>query len=133
LTEAEDVFRAFLDRANGHDIAGMQDLVADELFYRNPLMGVSDKEGLRKFQAGLFEGLPDIECHLDRLVSEGGVVMAECTVTGTHTGNLFTIPATNRKLVLPVVFVFDVAKGKIQKWSSYFDATEMMRQLGVIK
>jgi len=114
VTDAEGLWKCFIELANRHDADGIQELLADDMTYFSPFMGPGqrDKMGMRSFQAGLYTAFPDLTYHVERVLSQGGVVMAECLVTGTHTGDLFGIPASNRNASVPVVFVLDIVEGK---------------------
>ena len=68
---------------------------------------------------------------IDRLIGEGDVVAAKLQVTGTHSGNLYGIPATGKSFDIASTAVFTVEDGKIVE--SWFMAEEarLLRQLGV--
>jgi predicted ester cyclase len=51
---------------------------------------------------------------------------------GTHTGNLFGIPATGRAATIVANVAFHVADGKVSKLTGVFDEAGMLRQLGVL-
>ena len=70
---------------------------------------------------------------VERTVSEGNTVEGECTVTGTHRGELAGVPATNKSVKVPVLFIVDYENGKAKRWSSYLDAATLLRQIGAMK
>jgi steroid delta-isomerase-like uncharacterized protein len=62
--------------------------------------------------------------HQDHAVWEG-------TFVGQHIGEFAGIPATGNQVRVPLVIVYDVAHGQIQKARIYLDMASMMAQLGV--
>jgi steroid delta-isomerase-like uncharacterized protein len=63
-------------------------------------------------------------------------VVSEHVGRGTHTGPLSTptgtIPATHRKVQLPLAEVTQLRDGKIVRMRAYWDTGTLMRQLGVM-
>lgn len=49
------------------------------------------------------EGFPDIEFSLHELVAGDDVVMAELTISGTHTGEFMGITPTYREIEIPAI------------------------------
>jgi predicted ester cyclase len=88
-------------------------------------------EGVTRFYAGLFEGVPDATFDLKAaFVGENGVV-EESVLLGRQTGVLFDIPAGGRTLALPltIVFPYDAEAGRFSGERLYFDLGTLQRQL----
>ena len=127
------VFRAAMEQASRRDHEGFEKYLADEVTFINPMAGTTNKAGFRNFHTGLWTGIPDINYRVDRTIAQGDTVVGECTVTGTHKGELAGVAASNRQIEVPVVFVVDFADGKAKRWNSYLDTATLLRQIGAMK
>lgn len=136
---AEDTIRKGLDAFNRHDpdaFAAMYtpDALAYDPQYPEPVRG---KEALRKDIEDFFTAFPDIHLTLTDILSKGNTVAFAVSVTGTHKGPLSgpagTIPATNRRVEMPVaVFARANAQDLIVEERRYYDMAGMMQQLGLM-
>ena len=61
---------------------------------------------------------------------ERGLGFIEFTFRGRHTGALMAIQPTGREVEVPMLGVYEVASGKIQRARLYYDMATLMRQLG---
>jgi uncharacterized protein len=75
--------------------------------------------------------MPDVNFELvDVFIGDNGVV-EESVMVGTHTGNLFGLPATGRAIRLPLTIVFPIHAGRIEGERMYFDLGSLERQMGL--
>lgn len=132
MTANEKVVRAVLEAINRHDPDADQPYLAEDLVYRNPAFGETDKPGWRAFHVGRYDTFPDFRISVERTLSAGDTVVMEARCTGTHRGELAGIPPSNRAVEWPVAFVVDVANGKVRRWHSYYDAATVLRQIGAL-
>ena len=72
---------------------------------------------------------PDFHNRIDALVAEGDTVVARLTYTGTHSGELFGIGPTGRRVTYVGVAVFRVEAGVIADGWVLGDVHGLMRQL----
>jgi steroid delta-isomerase-like uncharacterized protein len=79
----------------------------------------------------LFAGLPDLKFNVDETVSEGDKLVVYWTIAGTHRGELFGVPATNRKVSISGVTMSQIADGKILESTVIWDRLALMKQLGI--
>jgi steroid delta-isomerase-like uncharacterized protein len=79
--------------------------------------------------AGAF---PDAKIDIRKIHVAGDVAVVEFQASGTQDGDLMGIPATGRKVTMPVVTVLEIRDGKIQAEREYTDLANMMQQLGVM-
>jgi steroid delta-isomerase-like uncharacterized protein len=131
MADNEQQLRKLTELANQHDVEAIQGLLADDMRFTNPITGASDKEGMRTIHSTLFKAFPDIRYGVDRMIVSGNTYVMECTLTGTHQGDLMGMPPTNNRMDLPAAFVVDMKDGNVARWNSYFDVATLMRQLGV--
>ncbi|OLC10826.1 MAG: hypothetical protein AUH39_00965 [Chloroflexi bacterium 13_1_40CM_67_9] len=126
-------FRAAMVAASARDHERFEAHLRDDVTFINPMVGTVDKAGFRAFHTALWTGLPDINYKVERTVSERNAVVGECTVTGTHRGELAGVAATNKPVKVPVTFIVDYENGKVKRWSSYLDTATLLRQIGAMK
>lgn len=90
-------------------------------------------EGLKMFIRALRQGIPDLQCPMEEVVTEGDRVAGRFTLQGTHAGDLFGIPATGKAIRVGVMVIarFNEAGKWVEDWNSW-DQLGMLQQLGVI-
>ncbi|MFQ6043361.1 MAG: ester cyclase, partial [Candidatus Poribacteria bacterium] len=75
---------------------------------------------------------PDFHATNDALIAEGDMVVGRWTVTATHQGDFFGIPATGKPVQWTAINMFRFADGKIaESWWAY-DALGILQQIGVV-
>jgi steroid delta-isomerase-like uncharacterized protein len=89
-------------------------------------------EGVRKSMQGYLTAFPDAKLIIEREIAEGDYVVQHLRTTGTHTGELFGTPATNKKTSVIGVITSKFKDGKIVETWSLFDQLGLMQQLGVV-
>ena len=140
MSEQENIRLAekWIEALNAHDV-GLFDqyrapeYVADIPTFPGPV-GVAEEV---VFTQGLFEAFPDMHADMNQRIAQGDFVVVNLTFTGTNSGPLAmpgrpTMPATGKKVTVPVSNTFEFADGKIVRNSIYYDQVTMMAQLGVM-
>jgi predicted ester cyclase len=80
-----------------------------------PVIGL---EGFRSFIRGLTEGLPDLRLEVEDWIVERDRVVARCSVTGTHSGELLGFAPTGRPISWTAIHIWRVANGRlVERWS----------------
>ena len=64
-----------------------------------------------------------------RIYAENQAVL-EADFVGTHIGTFAGIPATRRKVRVPLCVVYDLEEGKIKRGRVYLEVPVLLRQLG---
>lgn len=77
--------------------------------------------------------MPDFKYELKKIVSEGDLVWAYGTYTGTQVGDWLGIPATGKAYTFDAVEIFRVQDGKLAKHWDVLDVYGLFKQLGVVK
>jgi predicted ester cyclase len=129
MSQPEKVVRTIIDLANRHEVSAIQEHLADEMTFVNPVSGSTDKRGMELFHTGFFGGFPDAHYRIDRLTSQGDAVVVECTVSGTNLGEFAGAAPTRNKISVPAAFCIDVSVDRVKSWRTYLDVAGMMRQL----
>ena len=122
---------------NAHDVDGvMQTFGKDPIFVLNgdTLTGPESIRAMYEdFGFGGRGGFANIHVEVkQRHISDNAVIL-EATLSGEHTNTWQGIPATGRKVEVPLcaVFPFD-AEGKLAGERVYLDGALLLRQLGVL-
>ncbi len=115
---------------NSHNPDKMLPVFTDDVFYEDVAFGEVSRgpAELRKFAAGEFEAIPDLELKLVRAEIHAGHGTIEWTFTGTDKG----VYKTGKKFTVRGVSVIDVRDGKISRSLDFYDAATIMRQVGVL-
>ena len=92
---------------------------------------VVDLDGYLKRNAGFAAAFPDRQVRLDDVVAAGDRVVARATMHATHTGDLFGIGATGKKVRLASIVIYRFAGGKIVEEWEIFDVLGLYQQLGL--
>jgi steroid delta-isomerase-like uncharacterized protein len=92
----------------------------------------SGPEGYKKLVNLYVRAFPDLHFSIEETISGGDTVVTRWKSTGTQTGDLPGIPATQKTVSIEGVTISHLQYGKVMdQWVSW-DAVGMMRQLGVI-
>lgn len=75
---------------------------------------------------------PDYSIFIEDMTAEGDYVIAHGVFRGTHKGEIFGIPATFRKVELPMMNKYHVVNDKILSALPMMDQMELFEQLGAI-
>jgi steroid delta-isomerase-like uncharacterized protein len=128
------VARQFVDRVvNGHDLTGIDELLAANFVEHHPAPGFAkDKGGQREMFAALFTAFPDLGYKVEEVIAEGNRVVLRGKGHGTHKAAFMGMPATNKGVNIDEIHIVEVESGKITAHWAVIDRLTMLRQLGVI-
>ena len=128
--EIRSVIEAY---AHSHDAKYFaDDAVFTQMAMPQPFTGREALAGmLRLFYEDAFS---DAKGELRQVAAdaERGLGFIEFTFSGRHTGTLAGIPPTGRDVEVPMLGIYEVANGKIQRARLYYDMATLMRQLGQV-
>ena len=128
----------WVDALNAHDVRQLENYRAPKYLFKAPgfpgPVGVSEEIA---YTQGLFDAFSDFHVEVAETIAQGDLVVANVTMTGTHDGpmtmpNGQTVPATGKKVALPVSNTLQFADGKIARNSLYSDLLGLMGQLGLM-
>ena len=117
---------------------GKLELVAELLHpdYVNHAPGSPDlprgRDGVRRVVESMRRALPDLHYRIDELVVGPDCVAARTTMTGTHQGELFGIPATGKRFEVRQMTFERFREGKIIAHHRLTDELSLLKQLGVV-
>ena len=106
---------------------------ADDVIYEDAPMGLvlHGKEELRGFATAFFNGCPtDLKAVVTTAVVDGDHGASEWRFTGTHSGDMPNMPASNKTMDVRGASIYEFEGGKIKHKIDYWDLSTMLRQLG---
>lgn len=101
------------------DEAAFRELMAPGFVNRSASLGMPNgPEGLlHTFNKILRPALPDLTVEIHGQVAEGDKVTTRKTIRGTHRGELFGVPATNKPVAIDVIDIVRVKDGRyVEHW-----------------
>ena len=121
---------------NEHDEASWVDLFSPEATFSGP-GGVAGRgtEMARTFYRIWQDAFPDNQLQTLQIIDGEDAVVLEGVFVATHTGTLNapggSIPATGKRVAVPLVSVLRVGGDKFTSFAVYFDQVEVLTQLGL--
>ena len=131
-SDAIGATRAYFEGWNRHDVGAIVAAVGDGYVYdsdANP-GPVRGPDGVRAFAESFLGAFPDLAFEVDPVALGDDRVVAQWTVTGTHTGPLMGVPPSGRRFVLRGCDVTRAAGGRLVHTAAYWDSGALFRQLG---
>jgi steroid delta-isomerase-like uncharacterized protein len=104
---------------NAHDLASLDELVADETL----------KQRLRLF----LEAFPDLRVDANLIVAEGELVAVNLTGRGTHQGTFQGVPPTGRRWAATCSAFFRIEERRIADAWINWDLLGILEQLGGVR
>jgi steroid delta-isomerase-like uncharacterized protein len=112
------------------DFALADELVAEQIGFRGSLgVNVRGREGFKDYMRAVRRAFPDFHNQVEELVAEDDRVVARLTYTGTHTGELFGIAPTGRRVSYAGVAMFRIVSGQIAEGWVLGDLHDLIGQL----
>jgi steroid delta-isomerase-like uncharacterized protein len=119
---------------NAHDLEGVLHTFGDTARYDDEAWGehYQGGDGVRQFYQQLMKALPDLEIEILRRHVTDDAVVLEVMIRGTHLGEWRGLPATGRRVEIPLcgVYTFD-SDDRLAGEKIYYDRGTVLRQLGV--
>ena len=140
--EAEDkaLVRRYLEEVwSGGDPVAVADILSPDYILRSDQRTTipeaqrgADLQGVQHAIAMYRTAFPDLRIIVERLISEGDMVVAEWTAHATHSGPLRGVPPTGKQVTYTGVCIYRIAGGKIAEEHYFGDRLGLWQQLGLI-
>jgi len=133
-TDNKAIVKEFIDRLyTAGDLSVLDDLAAPDYVDHDPPFGaVGTVDGWRAMASMIRGAFPDWHSDLHALFAEDDIVVERFTASGTHKGELFGIPPSERVCTLAGINIFRIRDGKIAERWGRVDELGMLRQLGAV-
>ncbi|MFQ5553060.1 MAG: ester cyclase [Thermoplasmata archaeon] len=136
--ENVDLVKAGMEAFNAHDWDQFFANTAESIVnyapdLEEPLKGLDAYRERFETNVGAF---PDQHIATTRVFGQGDWVVLEGIFTGTHEGAFIgptgqEVPPTNKRVELPIAFVFKIEGGKLTEEHDYYDNLAFLSQLGL--
>lgn len=134
IEENKKIVRRYQEIYNKNDLDALSEVLAEDLLTPKILPGMKPGlEGAKQVHATTLIGMPDWHTEINELIAEGDKVVARITMTGTHTGDFWGIPATGKRVEFTGIYIVRIAEGKIVEHWGEEDGVSLLQQLGVLK
>lgn len=126
------LMRRFVEFINTASEKLAEELVAPTAVFHVPgrTEPVRGPAGYLEIIAMMRGGFPDIQWTLEEEIAEGDKVAARFTMRGTHQGNFFGVPPTQRKIVVQAMNIYRWSDGQIVEERGQPDMLSLMQQIG---
>lgn len=92
----------------------------------------SGHEGFKSLFFAFSNAFPDLHLQVEDTVNEGELIVARCTVTGTHLGEGLGVPPSRVRVEFAGLCMMRIREGKITEVWNQFDFMNMYHQIGVL-
>lgn len=89
-------------------------------------------EGVKQGIMMLRAALPDLHMEMEDVLAEGDKVVCRYTLSGTHKGELFGIPASGKQVAVEGIGIVRFQDGKLVEFWGVSDMLGLMQQVGAI-
>jgi steroid delta-isomerase-like uncharacterized protein len=132
-TTTSDVVRRFVDDVLNHGrFEALVEIIHPNYRYEGPdgaqLHGLDELQAL---VAGYRAGFSDFHVAITSEVADGHLVAMTMMLSGTHDGEFDGIPATGKRLSLPLAVFTRIEDGRIVEDREFYDTGAMLAQLGL--
>jgi steroid delta-isomerase-like uncharacterized protein len=131
MSNLEAIAREYMESFNRRDWVKIRSLLGDQYSYTG-----GDGQRMDGPEAGIavaqmFAGaMSDAKITIKTIHVSGDIAITEFIGSGTHDGDFMGIPASGRKVTMPVCDVIEVKDGKIVAEREYMDMAHMFQQMG---
>jgi steroid delta-isomerase-like uncharacterized protein len=127
------VKKLYQEVMNNRDFAKMDELVSENGTSNNPYPGASPtREGFKQGLQSFIQAFPDIKWVIEDLFCDKDKVAVRVVMTGTNSGLLFGMPATNKSIQVSAIEIYLIEGGKIMEHWGNVDELRLMQQLGLV-
>jgi steroid delta-isomerase-like uncharacterized protein len=119
---------------NQHDLEGVLATFGETARYDDEAWDEHDEgpSGVRAFYEQLMKALPDLEIDVQRRHVTDDAILVEVIIRGTHLGEWRKLPATGRKIAIPLCGIYTFEKDdRLAGEKIYYDRATVLRQMGI--
>ena len=100
----------------------------------SPTGGVLEgREQIERIYRLWFNAFPDLRYDISDIVVDGHTVVVLASISGTHSGDFFGLPASGRSVQVACAFVYKLHECLIAHERRILDFTGVLVQVGVLK
>lgn len=134
IEENKEIVRRYQGAYNNNRLDVLDEVMAADVITPKIVPGFpAGLEGAKAVHRTSMVGMPDFHTQIEDLIAEGDKVVARITMTGTHTGDFFGMPATGKKVKFSGIYIARIKDGKIVEHWGEEDSISLLQQLGFMK
>ena len=128
-----DLVNEHMHAENAHDVDRTMATLTESPDYKFNDEEFDGHESVGEFYSDVFQGFPDMHYKVVGRYANVEAIMQEVIMTGTQTNEFWGIPASGRRIQVPVcaIFLFD-ENDQITGERIYLDVALFLRQLGAL-
>ncbi len=127
--DGKAIVQGIYDALSEHDLDALDGYIAEDVAIHG--MEAQGLAALKAEMRNYYAGVPDFRVDVKEIIAAGDRVAAWVTCDGTHTAELWGIPATGRTLALPEMDLCRIEDGKVVEYWVLSDEAAFMTQLGL--
>jgi steroid delta-isomerase-like uncharacterized protein len=89
-------------------------------------------EGVKRLAQAIVAGVPDLQITQEGVIAEDEMVAVRWTMSGTHRGDLFDVPPSDRAFTITGLSVFRVHDARIVELWQAWDRFGLLQQIGAV-
>ena len=118
---------------NARNLDSLDKFMAQDIVDHNPAPGQTHGlAGVKASLRGFFALSSDIQAHNDLVIAKGNYVTVYSTATGTQTGDLLGIKATNKPFQIHTLDIWRVRDGKLVEGWHVEELLGILTQVGAL-
>ena len=118
---------------NHRNLAAIDEFVAPAYVLRTAPAGTpADREAVRASMSMYLAGFPDLHVTVDELIAVEDKVVARLTYSGTHDGDLFGIPPTNKRISVGQIAIYRIEAAQVVEEWEVSDQLGLLQQIGAM-
>jgi steroid delta-isomerase-like uncharacterized protein len=126
MSENEKIVLRSFEAFEAADERAMRGLVTSDFVVHSVPEGFGeDADGYVQLAQDMKAGLPDYKLDVQDIFAGGDKVAVRFVVRGTHQGELFGVPPSNRALNLRGIEIYRLVGGKIAEYWGEYDMSEL--------
>jgi steroid delta-isomerase-like uncharacterized protein len=127
------VVRRLIETFNTGNLTVLDQIVSNNYVYHEPTVGERRGiQGSKDIMNTYRTAFPDSKLTIDEQVADGDTVVTRFTATGTHTGPLFGVPPSGKRVTCTGIVISHLQNGKIVEEFESVDMLGLLRQIGVV-
>ena len=129
--ENKVVVRSAYAAINAGDLDALAAVIAENLVEHDVVPGMPPtKAGVIQFFTGMRKSFSSLTLTVHDMIAEGDKVVTRATMSGTNVGEFMGMPASNKKIEVPIADYFRLENGKVAEHWGITDTGIMKEQLG---
>ncbi len=133
-TNTEKMTKDLFAAINSQEVDKVLSFFTDDCVYEDVAAGkvCRGKQELKAFVTSWYALSSDMKFELTSHFSAGDRLATEWIMSGTHTGEVLGIPATNKKFSVKGASITKLSKDRISRNTDYYSLATFLQQIGIL-